>query len=164
MLFGRNHHYPHVFFNNHTRIIEEKEMLLLNSIHTRFATDLILIMHTLRLKNALRETVNLQEFILLKLVKEEGTFAMIKVDQSFHQRHIFIKMEKPLLILLNMDNSNQPHTDKLQFVVLLVHYHIRISMPKLNDEDYFPSVSELEDDEYEEGPGDYYPSEYVSED
>ena len=46
--------------------------------------------------------MHLQDFIELKFSKEEGTVAMIKYDQSFHQRHIFIKMENPLLILLRM--------------------------------------------------------------
>ena len=86
--------------------------------------------------------MNLQEFIFLKLVKEEGTFAMIKDNQSFHQRNIFIKSTKPILILLSMDDSNQPHMYKLQFVVLIVDYHIRMSMTDLNNEDYFPPVTE----------------------
>ena len=58
---------------------------------------------------------------------------MIKDDKSFHQSHIFIKMAKPLLILLRMAASNQPHMDKLQFMVLMVDDHIRISMPEIND-------------------------------
>ena len=82
----------------------------------------------------------MQEFIALKLRKEEVTFVMIKDDQSFHQRHIFIKMTKPLIIILRMADSNQPNMDKLRFMVLMVDDHIRISMPKLNDEDYFPPV------------------------
>ena len=77
--------------------------------------------------------MHLQEFIALNLRKEEGTSTMIKDDQSFHQRHIFIKMAKPLLILLRMAASNQPHMDKLQFMVLMVDDHIRISMPEIND-------------------------------
>ena len=77
-----------------------------------------------------------QEFISLKLRKEEVTVAMIKDYQSFHQRHIFIKMSNPLLILLRMVNSKNPHTDKLRFVVLMVDDHIRMSMSELNDEDY----------------------------
>ena len=71
---------------------------------------------------------------------------MIKVGQSFHQRHIFIKMEKPLLILLSMADSNQPHMDKLRFMVLMVDDHIRMSMSELNDEECLPHVTELEDD------------------
>ena len=59
-------------------------------------------------------------------------------------------MAKPLLILLRMANSNHPHVYKLHFMVLMVYYHIRMSMPELNYEDYFPPVTELEDDEYEE--------------
>ena len=82
----------------------------------------------------------LQDFIALKLKKEEGTVAMIKEYQYFHQRHIFIKMEKPILILLGVADSNQPHTEKLRFIVLMVDYHIRMSMTDLNDEDYFPPV------------------------
>ena len=68
---------------------------------------------------------------------------MIKDDQSFHQKHIFIKMTNPLLILLRMDDSNQPHMDKLRFMVLMVCDNIRMSMPELNGEDYLPPVSEL---------------------
>ena len=47
-------------------------------------------------------------------------------------------MAEPLLVLLRMFNSNQPHMDKLRFMVLMVDDHIRMSMPDLNDEDYFP--------------------------
>ena len=42
--------------------------------------------------------------------------------------------------------------------------HINISMPELNDEDYTPPVTQLEDDEYEEVPGDDDPPEYLSDD
>ena len=37
-------------------------------------------------------------------------------------------------------------------------------MPQLNDEDYFPPVTELEDDENEEGPVEDDPPEYLSDD
>ena len=47
-------------------------------------------------------------------------------------------MAKPLLILLGVADSNQPHVDKLQFMVLMVDDHIRMSMPELNDEYYSP--------------------------
>ena len=60
-------------------------------------------------------------------------------------------------IILNMADSKHPHMDKLQFIVLMVNYHISMSMPAINHEDYPPSLTELEDDEYEEGPGDYDP-------
>ena len=50
-------------------------------------------------------------------------------------------MAKPLLILLRMSDSNQPHTYKLRFMVLMVDYHIKMYMPDLNDEDYFPPVT-----------------------
>ena len=96
------------------------------------------MMRTFCLKNALRGTVNLQEFIALKLSKEEGTVAMIKYEKSFHKRHIFIKMAKPILIILRMANSNQPHMDKLRFMVLMVDDHIRMSMYELNYEYYLP--------------------------
>ena len=52
-------------------------------------------------------------------------------------------MAKHLVILLRMADSNQPHLDKLLFMVLMVDDHIRISMPELNDEYYFPPVTEL---------------------
>ena len=84
---------------------------------------------------------------------------MIEYDQSFHQRLILINMENHLLILLRMDDSNQPHMDKLRFMVLMVDDHIRMSMPEKNNEDYLPPVPQLEDDEYEEGPGDDDPPE-----
>ena len=122
------------------------------------------MMRTLCLKNALRETLHLQEFISLESRKEEGTVSTIKGDQSFHQRHIFIKMAKPLLILLRMADSNQPHMDKLWFMVLMVDDHIRMSMSELNDEDYFPPIIELEDDEHEEVTVDDDPTEYLSDD
>ena len=93
--------------------------------------------------------MHLQDFIALKLSKEEVTVAMIKCDQYFHQRHIFIKMPKPLLILLGMADSKHHHMEKLRFMVLMVDDHIRISMPELNYEDYFPPVTELEYDENE---------------
>ena len=73
-------------------------------------------------------------------------------------------MEKPLLILLRMADSNQPHMDKLRFMVLMADDHIRMSMPDINDEDYFLPVTELEDDENEEGTGDDDPPEYLSDD
>ena len=79
-------------------------------------------------------------------MKEEVTVAMIKEDQSFNQRHIFIKMSKPFFILLRMVESNQPHLDKLRFMVLMVDGHLRMSISELNDGDYFPPVTELEDD------------------
>ena len=79
---------------------------------------------------------------------------MIKDDQSFHQRHIFINMKNPLLILLSMDESNKPHTEKLRFMVLIVDDHIRMSMSEWNNEEYFPPVTELEDDKNEKGYGD----------
>ena len=90
--------------------------------------------------------MHLQDFIVLQLNKEEGTVSMIKYDQSFHQRHIFIKMANPILILLSMAESNQPHMEKLRFMVLMVNDYIRMSMYELNDEDYFPPVTYLEDD------------------
>ena len=71
-------------------------------------------------------------------------------------------MVKPLFILLRMADSNQPHMDKLRFMVPMVDDHIKMSIPELNDEYYFLPVTELEDDEYEEGPGDDDPAEYNS--
>ena len=139
-------------------------MLLLNPSPTRFATHFLLMMRTLCNNNAPRGTVHLQDFIELKLRKEEGIFAMIKDNQSFHQRQIFIKMSKPLLILMKMADSNQPHKYKLRFMVLMVDDQISISMSELNDEDYFLHVTELEDDENEEVPGDCGPPKYLSDD
>ena len=139
-------------------------MLLLNPRPTRFVTPFLQMMRNLRLKYALRGSVNLQEFIALKLGKEEGTVVMIKDNQSFHQRHIFIKRTKPLLILMRMADSNQPHTDKLRSIVPMVDDHIRMSMPDLNDEDYLPPAIELEYEKYEEGTDDDDPSEYLSDD
>ena len=81
MLFGGNYHSPNEFFKNQTRVFEGKEVLLLNISPTRFATHFLHMMRTLRLKNALKGTVHLLEFIVLKLSKEEGTAAMIKGDQ-----------------------------------------------------------------------------------
>ena len=81
----------------------------------------------------MRGTVKFQEFISLKFRKEEGKYSMMKGDQSFHQRHIFIKMAKPLLILLSIADSNQPHMDKLRLVVLMVNDHIRMYMTEIND-------------------------------
>ena len=108
--------------------------------------------------------MHLQEFIVFKLRKEEESVEMIKYDQYFHQRQIFIKMAKHLLIILRMDESNQTHMDKLRSVVLIVDDHIRISVPDINEEDYLPPVTELEDDEYEEIPGDDDPPEHPSDD
>ena len=39
-----------------------------------------------------------------------------------------------------------------------------MSMPELNDYYYFPPVTDLEDYEYEEGPGNDDPPEYLSDD
>ena len=100
MLFRGNYHYQNDFFNHHTRFFEENEVLLLNPSPDRFATHFLQIMHTLRLKNSLRGTVQLQEFVALRLRKEEVTGSMIKEDKSFHQRHILVKIENPLLVLL----------------------------------------------------------------
>ena len=66
-------------------------MLLFNPSPTGFAAHFLRMMRTLRLKHSLRGTVHLQELIALKFRNEEGNFAMIKDDQYFHQRHIFIK-------------------------------------------------------------------------
>ena len=63
-----------------------------------------------------------------------------------------------------MADSNQPHMYNLRLIVLMADYHIRILMPKLNYEDYLPPVTYLEDDEYEEGPFDDEPPEYLSDD
>ena len=52
-------------------------MLLLNPSPTRFANNFLGMIRTLRLKNTLRGTVHLQEFIAFKLSKEEGTVEMI---------------------------------------------------------------------------------------
>ena len=71
---------------------------------------------------------------------------MIKGDKYFHQRRMFIKRAKPLLILLRMADSNHPHTEKLRFMVLMVDDQISMSMPELNDKDYLLPVTELEDD------------------
>ena len=63
---------------------------------------------------------------------------MIKYNQSFHQRHIFIKTAKPLQIILRMDDSNHLHMENLQFMVLMGDDHIRMYMPEINNEDYLP--------------------------
>ena len=115
-------------------------MLLLNPSTTRFAAHLLRMMHTLRLKIILSGTVHSQQFIALKLSKDEGTVAMIKDNHYFHQRNIFIEMEKPLFIILRIADSNQPHMENILFMVLVVDDHIRMSMPELNGEDYFPPV------------------------
>ena len=146
MIFGGNYHYPHALFKNQTRVFEGKKVLILNPIPTSFATHFLRMMRTLRLKNTLRGTVNFQEFIELKLSKEEVTVSMIKGDQYFHQRKIFINMAKPLLILLRMADSNHPHRDKPRFMVLMVDDHISMSMSEINYEYYLPPVTELEDD------------------
>ena len=65
---------------------------------------------------------------------------------------------------MSITNSNQPHMDNLRFMVLMVDDYIKMSMPELNDEDYFHPVTKSEDDENEEGPGDDDPSEYLSDD
>ena len=61
-----------------------------------------------------------------------------------------------------MADSNHLHMEKLRFMVLMVDYHIRMSITDLNYEDYFPPVTKLEDNEYEEGPGDDDSPEYLS--
>ena len=68
-------------------------------------------------------------------------------------------MENPPLIILRMADSNQPRMDKLQFTVLMVDDYIRMYISELNDCDYFPTLTELEDDENKEGPGDDEPPE-----
>ena len=93
---------------------------------------------TLFLKYALRGTGHLQDFIALKLRKEEGNVAIIKDNQYFHQRKIFIKMAKPFLIILKMVDSNQIHMEKIRFKAPMVYDHIKMSMPELNDKYYSP--------------------------
>ena len=44
----------------------------------------------------------------------------------------------------------------------MVDDQIRMSMPEINNEYYLPPVTDLEDDEYEEGPVDYETPEYLS--
>ena len=63
---------------------------------------------------------------------------MNKEDKYFLKRHILIKMAKALLILLMMADSNQPHMDKIRFMVLIFDDHIIIYMSQLKDEDYCP--------------------------
>ena len=46
-------------------------------------------------------------------------------------------------------------------MVLMGNYHITMSIPELNDEDSSPPVTDLEDDEYDEVPGEYEPPEYL---
>ena len=70
-------------------------------------------------------------------------------------------MTKPILIILRMVDSNQPHMEKLRFILLMVDEHIRMSMPEINYEDYFTPVKELADDSYGEVPGEYGPPEYL---
>ena len=111
-------------------------------------------MRTLYLKNAPRGTIHLKEFIALKLRKEELTIAMIKDNQYFYQRKIFIKMAKPLLNILRMAESNHPHMDKLRFMVLMVYDHIRMSMSEINNGYYLRPVTEPDDEENEDGLGD----------
>ena len=81
MIFGGNYHSTHMFFKNHTRFFEGKGVLFLNPSPTRFVTHFLQMMRTLCSKNAQMVTVNLQNFIALKLRMEEGTVAMIKYDQ-----------------------------------------------------------------------------------
>ena len=90
--------------------------------------------------------MHLQKFISLRFRKEEGTVTIIKDNQYFHQRHIYIKMAKHILILLRMADSNHPHMYKLSFMVLMVDDHIRMSISDLNGEYYFPPVTKLEND------------------
>ena len=68
------------------------------------------------------------------------------------------------MIILRMPDSNQPHMENLRFIVLMVDDHISMSMYELNDEDYFTPVTELGDDENEEGTGDDDIPEYLSDD
>ena len=49
-------------------------------------------------------------------------------------------------------------------MVLMVDDNISISMSELNCEDYLTPVTQLEDYEYEKGPGDDDPPEYLSDD
>ena len=58
-------------------------MLILNPSLSRFSTHFLQMMHTLRLKNSLRGTMPLQNFIVLKLRKGERTVAMIKLRLIF---------------------------------------------------------------------------------
>ena len=102
------------------------------------------MMRTLRLKNAPKATVHLQELIVLRLSNEEGTAAMIQNYLSFHQSWIWMKMLKPLLFILMMADSNHRHMDKLWFMVLIIYDHVKMSMPDLNNEDYLTPVTDLE--------------------
>ena len=55
-------------------------------------------------------------------------------------------MENALLIILRISDSNKPHMDNIRFMLLMVDDHIRMYMPEINDEDYLPPVTELEDE------------------
>ena len=116
-------------------------MLILNKSPTRFATHFLRMVRTLCQEYILKGTVHLQEFIVSNMRKEEGTVEIIKDSQLFHQRHIFIKIENTLLIILRMADSNQPHMEKIWSMVIMVDDHIRMSMPELNDEYYLTSVT-----------------------
>ena len=46
----------------------------------------------------------------------------------------------------------------------MVDDHISMYTPELNNKDNSTPITELENDENEEGPGDNYPTEYLSDD
>ena len=68
---------------------------------------------------------------------------MIKDDQLFHQRQIFIKIAKPILIIPIMADLNRPQMDNFQFMVLMFDDNIIMSMPDLNNGYYSPPVIDL---------------------
>ena len=47
-------------------------------------------------------------------------------------------------------------------MVMMVDDHISMSMPEINNEDYYPPITELEGDEYKQGTGYDEPNEYLS--
>ena len=49
--------------------------------------------------------------------------------------------------------------DKLRFMILMVDDKISMSRPEINNYYYLTPITELEDDEYKEGPGDDDPPE-----
>ena len=70
-------------------------------------------------------------------------------------------MAKPLLILLRMADSNQPHMENFRVMVLMVDDNILMYIPNIKEGDYFLPVTEEEDNENEEVSGEDDPPENI---
>ena len=139
-LFGGRVQHLSSFFRKQVECFERRTDLgLMKPDGTRFAGLFLRMQQTLRTKNALRATVHSNQFILYKLAKKIlHVPRLIQSDQSFQQRHLLLKSTVMVMKISRMADSNRPHMDKLQYLVLKTDEHLHYCATFLNNEKNFP--------------------------